>query len=1538
MKSLVNEIISPILEELNQDYVVYFDVDDTLADYTQNLSTFIIKDPETGEDRKIKPQDTVENIDFWLNAKLIPGAKEMVDFSKSNFGKVEILSAVPELSKVNKELTGKRFYDAPIDGKTEWVSKNIGPLSMNWSKNGKEKGMWASPTSILVDDKPENIKAFQQAGGIGILMDSPQNVITQLKKLFNPMLNENATYSKNIDYKAKIKELTKYMLDKGEKITPLPKIVFKHGDNNNAKDFYGMTAYYDPKSQTIVLYTEGRHPKDIVRSFSHEMVHHKQNLEGRLGNVNTQNTTEDDHLNKIEKEAYLDGNITFRNWTDQRPKNNDLQSLEEGIIDKTKELFSNFKIAYQEQKKDFQGFNRLFTKYIKRQELTPEEKDKLVRNVIDIFKMSSIPVLGVSGTTLLGTLSNFLSKGKFSTLPSKFKDKLLPVNEIIPSKENVLDSFSRALETDIVDFKKLNENLNEVGEANIEPYKWEEINSGRTTSVEFITPSETKYEVDLTHIEIDDPKDEDMYLEALDIEFLAKPKGAEGSSSKIVVNKGELYRVMSTISHIIKYYLRKSRGNIKAILYSPSKKSSEEEFGNQRDNLYRAFISKAFPGAEIKQQGEYIITYLPGNAIVPETKSKDPFGLNAYALELARGLEESLEEGHPKKKDPKKGTGKKPEGSGRRLYTDEDPKDTVRIKFKTKEDIVDTLNKKQFKAKSHARQSQVINLIHQRVRAAYGKAKDPEVKSRLKRALDYIESRKESSKAKTERLKKQKLNEQKQDIKFKLPKLNYSYSSLQPYIDKETMEEHFDKHFKGYTDKLNAELDEKSIRVNAEDQIQAIQIILGKYPKNNIIKNNGGGFYNHVLYFENMTPDYKAPSTKFRKMLEENFNSFSEFKEQFKEAGLKQFGSGWIFLIKKENKLVIESYANQDNPYLDKDFKGKILIAMDVWEHSYYLKHKSQRENYINDFFRVIDYKVAEERLKEELITENVAPNHTGKSSPFGSGYNPVKEKTIFNNQLDLEELVTATDIICDNCGWEWAIKDGGDDLFICHKCEHDNTPKPNKLVQGLEEELTKVDLDQIEKIADEWFEDYGIDIEFTYHFLERVNDPRNGKPISPEELEDIFTQAAEKYGMKLSQLPDNFQAVLFKLRSDINVPFAINYDEKNDEIDLVAKTIMRKKDFKTTNPKLTLEGRYDTITNQISSAVFRQWKEDFNKGKKESRFEDTFESDDIFVDVDANLSFIKGLDKLTVDGGADSETEYLEIRFEIDPSFLPEYWEEISFNLKDVIRHEIEHLTHGEGFNLNPSKFIEDDMFFRKMIDADLLPRAEYFKLEKEIDANLQGMYLRAKKEKRPFKDVIDFYLDSQNITPEEKEEILNLWRRRAKSLSLPVFENKLNEYSLDSYTIYCDMDGVLSNFDSRFEQFSDNIPPKEYENSFGSKNFWDLIDKKVGIKFWAGMEWMSDGKTLWDYISKHNPIILSAPSARPESKIGKRIWMKRNLPGAKLILAKRENKQNYADKSNILIDDRPDNIAEWESNGGIGILHTSAASTIKKLKELGL
>jgi len=200
-------------------------------------------------------------------------------------------------------------------------------------------------------------------------------------------------------------------------------------------------------------------------------------------------------------------------------------------------------------------------------------------------------------------------------------------------------------------------------------------------------------------------------------------------------------------------------------------------------------------------------------------------------------------------------------------------------------------------------------------------------------------------------------------------------------------------------------------------------------------------------------------------------------------------------------------------------------------------------------------------------------------------------------------------------------------------------------------------------------------------------------------------------------------------------------------------------------------EGRYDKFTNSISSAIFNQWKEDFNNGDESSRFEQDFFFEGKEIEIDANISFVPGLNKLNVDGGVDEETDYISVRFEIDPEMLPEYWEEISFNLKDLIRHEIEHLTHGESSIGLPGKIMADDILIRKLINAKLLPKAEYFKLEKEIDANLQGMYLRAKKEKRSFGDVIDDYLSSQNITPEQKEEILNLWRSRLSALNLPKF-----------------------------------------------------------------------------------------------------------------------------------------------------------------------
>jgi hypothetical protein len=130
------------------------------------------------------------------------------------------------------------------------------------------------------------------------------------------LLNEIYAEPSEFNYPPLIKSLTEYMLNKGMNIRPLPKIKFVNDDAENAKNFFGRTAHYDPINKIIVLYTMNRHPKDIMRSFSHEMVHHMQNCENRLDNISTTNIKEDDYLYELEKEANTLGTMTFREWTD----------------------------------------------------------------------------------------------------------------------------------------------------------------------------------------------------------------------------------------------------------------------------------------------------------------------------------------------------------------------------------------------------------------------------------------------------------------------------------------------------------------------------------------------------------------------------------------------------------------------------------------------------------------------------------------------------------------------------------------------------------------------------------------------------------------------------------------------------------------------------------------------------------------------------------------------------------------------------------------------------------------------------------------------------------------------------------------------------------------------------------------------------------------------------------------------------------------------------------------------------------------------
>jgi Fe-Mn family superoxide dismutase len=193
---------------------------------------------------------------------------------------------------------------------------------------------------------------------------------------------------------------------------------------------------------------------------------------------------------------------------------------------------------------------------------------------------------------------------------------------------------------------------------------------------------------------------------------------------------------------------------------------------------------------------------------------------------------------------------------------------------------------------------------------------------------------------------------------FEVPPLPYDYNALEPHIDDETMHLHHDKHHQAYVDKANAALDGTEW---ADKSIEEIIANLGSLPgdKQGPVRNNGGGHYNHSLFWESMSPNGGGePSGELGDAIAAKFGSFDAFKEQFEAAGVGQFGSGWAWLVLDGGELAITSTANQDNPLTD----GKTpLLGNDVWEHAYYVTYRNRRPDYLKAWWNVVDWnKVAE--------------------------------------------------------------------------------------------------------------------------------------------------------------------------------------------------------------------------------------------------------------------------------------------------------------------------------------------------------------------------------------------------------------------------------------------------------------------------------------------------------------------------------------------------------------------------------------------------
>ena len=465
-----------------------------------------------------------------------------------------------------------------------------------------------------------------------------------------------------------------------------------------------------------------------------------------------------------------------------------------------------------------------------------------------------------------------------------------------------------------------------------------------------------------------------------------------------------------------------------------------------------------------------------------------------------------------------------------------------------------------------------------------------------------------------------------------------------------------------------------------------------------------------------------------------------------------------------------------------------------------------------------------------------------GRHRALASKQLNIPQIPVLNFTDSLNEAIVGDKIECDNCGWSWKIVDGGDDLFICHKCDHDNTP----LDEGFDKNLGKD-------------------------------------------------------------------------------PFGLNQFAR----------------------ELMTEGAYDALTTKLTKATINKWVEDSKKKPMPKKSFIDIDVDDVDGkgrEIEFNyvgmIEFDKKVDGYEVDGTSNSGEDegkmtFIATLFKVNPKVLPQAWSKISADVSDVIRHEIEHQTQA-GDNTRSSKQMEDDIDIRDLINkAKILPQKNYYMLEKEIDAMLQGLYLKAKKTKKPFKDVISNYLD---IAPglekkEDKELVLNLWRSRRGALSLPVFENK-NEVM--DYKIYLDMDGVLVDFDQQFKDLT-GMAPRDFEAKHGSKGFWEAIET-AGVGFWRGMKWMPGGEALYNRVAKYDHALLSSPSRSETSKIGKRLWRRDKTPSTKLILSRSYLKKNYASPLSILIDDRESNIKQWEDAGGIGILYISPNQVNKALEKLGL
>jgi phosphopantetheine adenylyltransferase len=1267
-------------------------------------------------------------------------------------------------------------------------------------------------------------------------------------------LNENASYSKDIDVKGKILELTKHMLAKGMNIKPLPKVKFVNGDSNNAREFLGKTAYYNPENQTITLYTEGRHPKDIVKSFSHEMIHHIQNLEDRLGDISTTNTMKDDRLDKLEQEANLKGTMTFRNWTD---------SLNEGKQVSTIYHYTTFeaglKILQSNQFRSGEAADSTNAKPVFAVSFT---RDKRFHDSHVVgFDESSFG----NKPQLRFTIDGNKLSNRFSVQPhsqggafSKNRKGFEAEERVVSNKPFTIPLSDYLMSVDVLlEYKK--------------------------TSNEYDILSTVDYE---------------MYapLRAKIIKF-AQDKNLP---INLIVNKnGDPWpdKVKNTLIQKILDWFTMKEANLKGTMtFRNWTDSLNEDLSNISLDYIKTKLPKldSYPKSDIiLSKGDFVYLEIPQDA-------NNPYSMvyEIKVFDIKDGTLVAQSSFDYDNNNKLKGTldvrpDKRRMGIATEIYklAEKVIGDTIFPEEKHTEDA-----EKFWRQKNRSFGPQNYDSLNE------VKYTNPNFELEWEEAVRYPEF-KEMGKENWIKVAKQGKLVNYSSIKDVLGNVDLNFDNLE-----EPKKQRFQSAFKNGTVETPI-----AVKFSENDY----DLVAGNTRLSGLVKNGEDPKIWIVNIGSINEYDNSGPTTPKTYIVKDDGT--------YKEVPIK--------LLSKIPNLTYDMGGGETNYYPEKN-----IVIIDNIPIEEFVKDPGE----IKDEKIYVEYNLNQSysfpKANKILVAQLVY--HLDDIKSFA--------KTVANSLKDGGVIEFFSDVMSkeDKMFLEYLSSEFGFEIPLTLSKYKNSTIEitKNKYTPPTEYYIYEItdDIGDISKISTtkkgSWWKYVKVKGNLNFKSIEGLN---------PEHFNQLGLEPNEALKKQLEQFSEilGYNIIKIKKLNESNKP----YKHKHGFDDKLGKDPFGLNQFaREIAEEVISEGRYDTLANKLSSIAFKAFKDIHDRGDKEGSFkfrvdtpddEHDIPSEDFYFDFEGKVEITD--DEYGVDGGANSGfdnggneiTPLLSVKFKIpkNPSNTYPTWQDISFDIKDVIRHELEHLTQ-DGDNEKPGKYIEDDQLLRDLIDAKLLPKAQYFKLEKEIDAMLQGLYFKAKKLKRPYKKVIDDYLATQSITQEEKNDILKIWRSRVKALSLPLFES---EGISELFTIYLDIDGVIADFDKRFTELA-GMGPREYEDSFGSEKFWDFIDIKHKIKFFSKMDWMPEGKKLYNFIKQFDHKLLSAPSKNDASKVGKRIWAKENTPETQLILSPAYNKKNYADKSNILIDDREKNIQQWKDAGGIGILFKSTDQVIDELKKI--